>query len=82
MKYIFTLLYQTEVLLRGQTGVWLTKMEKTTEPKAERKTYYVRGSGLFAVPSERIHEIPKLRSEFHVDEAKKAILFARAWKPA
>ena len=82
IKYIFTLLYQTKVLLIGQIDVWLIKMENTNHSKAERETYYVYGSPLFAVPSERMYEIPRLKSEFHDVEAKKATLFAWARKLA
>jgi hypothetical protein len=43
-----------------------------------RKTYYVYGSGLFAVPSSRINEIPRLRSEYHSAEAKVAWALVRS----
>ncbi len=59
----------------------MTEMENKFEPKG-RTTYYVHGSGLIAVPSERMNEIPRVKSEFHKDEAKRAIILARAWKPA
>jgi hypothetical protein len=76
-KYIFTLLYQTKVLLTGQTDVWLSEMSAIEEP-CLRKTYYVYGSGLLAVPSSRINEIPRLRSEYHSAEAKVAWALVRS----
>ena len=66
--YIFTLLYQTKVLLTGQMDVCMIEMSAPKEV-CLRKTYYVYGSGLFAVPGTRINEIPRLRSEYHSKEA-------------
>ncbi|HEV2225509.1 MAG TPA: hypothetical protein VGR56_01740 [Nitrososphaerales archaeon] len=43
-----------------------------------RKTYYVYGSGLFAVPATRINEIARLRSEYHSTEAKVAWALIRS----
>jgi hypothetical protein len=51
--------------------VCMSKMS-TIEELSLRKTYYVYGSGLFAVPSSRVNDIPRLRSEYHAAEAKKA----------
>ena len=48
------------------------------EDSCPRKTYYVYGSGLFPVPSSRINEIPKLRSEYHSAEAKIAWAFVQS----
>lgn len=44
----------------------------TIEETCLRKTYYVYGSGLFAIPSSRVNDIPRLRSEYHEAEAKRA----------
>ena len=75
--YIFTLLYQTKVLLTGQTDVWLSEMS-AIDDVCPKKTYYVYGSGLFAVPSTRVNEIPKLRSEYHASEVKIAWALIRS----
>jgi hypothetical protein len=56
----------------------MSKMNKTIEDSSQRRTYYVYGSGLFAVPSARINEIPRLRSEYHAVEAKRAWALAMA----
>jgi hypothetical protein len=56
-------------------------MRSIGEPKAAGKTRHVHEGGFVALPNERRSEIPGLRSEFHDIEAKKAILFVRAWKP-
>lgn len=48
------------------------------EDFCERKTYYVYGSGLFAVPSSRINEIPRLRTEYHSAEARIAWAFVQS----
>jgi hypothetical protein len=77
IKYIFTLLYQTEVLIIGQMDVCMIEMNSTIDGFSEKKTYYVYGSGLFAVPGSRINEIPRLRSEHHAAEAKRAWAFAQ-----
>ncbi|HEY6283123.1 MAG TPA: hypothetical protein VIW22_04280 [Nitrososphaerales archaeon] len=50
----------------------------TTEEACMRKTYYVYGSGLFAVPGARINEISRLRSEYHSTEAKVAWALIRS----
>jgi hypothetical protein len=44
----------------------------------EAETYYVPGSGLMGVPHERMNDIPRLRSEFHAGEAKRAMMLALA----
>lgn len=49
-------------------------MERATETSRSKKqtgVYSVRGSGWFAVPEERLHEIAELRKEFHDQELKK-----------
>jgi hypothetical protein len=46
-----------------------------------RQTYYVPGSGLFAVPGDRLNEIPALKAEFHSAEASKAMAAALVRKP-
>jgi hypothetical protein len=58
--------------------VCMSEMDKTTEDLCQRRTYYVYGSGLFAVPGSRINDIPKLRSEYHAVEAKRAWALALA----
>ena len=75
--YIFTLLYQTKVLLTGQMDVCMNEMS-ATEETCLRKIYYVFGSGLFAVPGTRINEIQRLRSEYHSSEAKIAWALIRS----
>ncbi len=75
--YIITLLYQTKVLLTGQMDVCMSEMSAIQEP-CLKKTYYVYGSGLFPVPSTRINEIPRLRSEYHSKEAKIAWALIRS----
>ncbi|MDA4120853.1 MAG: hypothetical protein OK404_00420 [Thaumarchaeota archaeon] len=56
----------------------MSKMSvETCQPKG-RKTYYVFGSGLLAIPEERTNEIHKLKREFHEEEARRAILIALA----
>ena len=65
------------VLLTGQTDVWLSEMSAIVEV-CQKRTYYVYGSGLFAVPSSRVNEIPKLRSEYHAAEAKIAWALIRS----
>jgi len=56
----------------------MSEMSTTTEQFCQRKIYYVYGSGLFAVPESRINEIPRLRSEYHAEEANRALAFVQA----
>jgi hypothetical protein len=56
----------------------MSEMNKTIDYSCQRKTYYVYGSGLFAVPSSRVNDISTLRSEYHSVEAKKAWALALA----
>lgn len=44
--------------------------------------YYVFGSGLMAVPSGRLNEIPRMKAEFHAEEVKLAMTAARTRKVA
>jgi len=46
------------------------------------KAYYMYGSGLIAVPASRLHEFPKLKVEFHTEEARKGMMLAWARKMA
>ncbi len=62
--------------------VWLSKMSEITIVNEGRKTYYVYGSGLMAVPYHRINEIPRLKAEFHASEVNFALTAARARKIA
>ena len=47
-----------------------------------RVVYYVHGSGLMGIPFYKLNEIPRMRIEFHANEAKRAMLAAWARKPA
>jgi hypothetical protein len=38
-----------------------------------KRVYYVYGSGLFAVPAERVNELGQLKLEHHAREARAAI---------
>ena len=57
--------------------IWMIKMEDTNEIQNGQRMFYVYGSGLIAVPSAELNEVPRLRSEFHSREVKKAFMFAR-----
>jgi len=37
-----------------------------------QKVFYVEGSGLFPVPSERLNEVPCLKEDYHRREVEKA----------
>ncbi|MDE1857579.1 MAG: hypothetical protein KGI26_00730 [Thaumarchaeota archaeon] len=47
-----------------------------------RTVYYVYGSGLMGIPYHTMNEVPRMRAEFHANEAKRAMLAAWARKPA
>lgn len=57
-------------------------MSNTGQQIEEGKTYFVYGSGLMAVPYWRLNEIPKLKNEFHANEANVAMMAALARKIA
>lgn len=38
-----------------------------------KRVYYVYGSGLFAVPAERVNEVGQLKLEHHAREARAAV---------
>jgi len=57
-------------------------MNETGVPQREAQTYYVYGSGLIAIPRNRVNDVPELKSESHAAEAKRAMLFAWARKLA
>ncbi len=57
-------------------------MKNITKQKEAVTIYLVQGSGLMAVPSGRINEIPRLKQEFHAGEVAFALAAARARKPA
>lgn len=61
-----------------QMAIWLNQMSKTITHEGETETYYVHGSGLMGVPHERLNEVSRLRAEFHADEARRAMMMARA----
>ena len=63
-------------------GVWLAKVSETSHKTEERKTYFVYGSGLIAVPYHRMNEIPRLKAQFHSDEVSWAMTAARTRKIA
>ncbi len=47
-----------------------------------RAVYYVHGSGLMGIPYHMLNEVPRMRIEFHANEAKRAMSAAWARKPA
>ena len=57
-------------------------MNETDVPQRGAQTYYVYGSGLIAIPRNRVNDVPELKSESHAAEAKRAMLFAWARKLA
>lgn len=52
-------------------------MQSNGEAEALKRVYYVRGSGFFAVPAERMNEIPRLRAEHHERETNNSMAMAR-----
>ena len=82
MKYIGSLLYQTEVLITGQIDVCLIKMTKTNASQRSGGAYYMCGSGLIAVPRSRVNEFPRMKVEFHTEEVRKGMMLALARKIA
>jgi hypothetical protein len=82
MKYIASLLYQTEVLITSQMDVWLIEMSTTSQSKTSSKGYWMYGSGLIAVPHNRVNEFPRLKAEFHAEEVRKGMMLALARKMA
>ena len=63
-------------------GVWLVRMSEKSHKTEEGKTYFVYGSGLMAVPYNRMNEIPKMKARFHADEVSWAMAAARTRKIA
>ncbi len=60
--------------------VWVIPMENIDSQTCEPEVFYVHGSGLFGVPRDRMNDIPKLRAEFHANEARRAnVLSMLAW---
>jgi hypothetical protein len=57
-------------------------MGKSKESGQEGVTFYVYGSGLMPVPYHGLNEVPRLKSEFHEGEAKRAMMVAFARKLA
>lgn len=53
-------------------------MSDTIQHVLGRKTYYVYGSGLIAIPHTRINEVSLLKSEYHAEESRKAFMLAQA----
>lgn len=62
--------------------VCVIKMNETSETAAERKAYFVFGSGLIPVPHTRMSEVGRVKGEFHAQESKRAIMMAQARKLA
>jgi len=52
-------------------------MEYKREKTGLSKVYYVPGSGLIPIPVEQMGEVPELRNEYHEQEVRNAVLFAR-----
>jgi len=57
-------------------------MSKSKEGGEEGVTFYVYGSGLMPIPYHSLNEVPRLKSEFHANEAKQAMMMAFARKLA
>jgi hypothetical protein len=57
-------------------------MSKSKKGGHEGMTYLVYGSGLMPVPYHSLNEVQRLKSEFHLSEAKQAMLLALTRKLA
>ena len=60
--------------------VCLTKMKESIDSAEGPKTYYLHGSGLIAVPCDRVNEFPRLKLEFHAEEVRMAMIQASSRK--
>ena len=48
----------------------------------EHKAYFVYGSGLIAIPTGRLNEVPRMKAAFHANEVSWAMVVARTRKVA